>query len=200
MVEALCHTTSRSLWCALESAYTHAPLERAHNLKDSLRQLKRGDSSVSKFGRKLKFVCDHLVAIGHLILNDDNSHWFLCGLGPAFESFSTAYRTIRSRPPYHDLLAQAEGQELVVHSLHGSSTPQVAFSASHQFPAASHNSSCGWGKSGRGGSNDYSGAHVGQGRRSPHCQLCRTDGLYANMCPQLPTYAKQSSYSIANLA
>lgn len=81
--------------------------------------------------KKFKSHCDQLATIGHSISDDDNSHWFLCGLGPAFETFSTCYRSVQSRPPYRDILAQVEGHEFFLTSLHGSSTPQTTFTASH---------------------------------------------------------------------
>ncbi|KAL7604615.1 hypothetical protein Lser_V15G16329 [Lactuca serriola] len=73
MIEVLGHTTSRSLWCALESLYNHASKEQAQNLKDSFRQLRKGDSSVSKFGKKLKSLWDQLEAIGQPVPTNDKS-------------------------------------------------------------------------------------------------------------------------------
>ncbi|XP_071694579.1 uncharacterized protein [Rutidosis leptorrhynchoides] len=43
---------------------------------------------------------------------------------------------------------------------------------------------------GRRNNNHYSFS-TGQGRRAPHCQLCRTNGHYASVCPKLPTCARQ---------
>lgn len=183
MVEVLGHTISRSFWCALESAYSHASKERAQNLKDSLLQLRKGDSSVSEFAIKFKSLCDQLAAIGQPVSVDDKSHWFLCGLGPAFETFSTTYRTVQPTPPYCDLLAQEEGHELFIRSLHGNFTPHATFTPSHQYPTTSPNSSRGHGRSGRGGRVGYFGGRCGRGGRPPHCQLCRNDGHYANTCP-----------------
>ncbi|GJX90099.1 retrovirus-related pol polyprotein from transposon TNT 1-94 [Tanacetum coccineum] len=42
MADVLGLTSSRAVWLALESAYSHDSLERSQNLKDSLRQLKKG--------------------------------------------------------------------------------------------------------------------------------------------------------------
>ncbi|GKD56415.1 zinc finger, CCHC-type containing LTR copia-type gag-polypeptide [Tanacetum coccineum] len=47
MAEVLGLTSSRAVWLALESAYSHDSLERSQNLKDWLRQLKKGNLSVS---------------------------------------------------------------------------------------------------------------------------------------------------------
>ncbi|XP_042753568.1 uncharacterized protein LOC111919791 isoform X2 [Lactuca sativa] len=58
---------------------------------------------------------------------------------------------------------------------------------------------------GRGRSFNYRGLNSrgkgrGQGRRPPHCQLCRYNGHYASSCPQLHTYATQAPSSDENLA
>ena len=93
MAETLGHTTARGIWCALEAAYSHDSVERMHTLRDSLRHLKKGSSTVAEFARKFKGVCDQLNAIGHPLDETDKTHWFLCGLGTSFETFSTTQRT-----------------------------------------------------------------------------------------------------------
>lgn len=188
MAETLGHTTARQLWLALESAYSHDSIERAQNLRDSLRQLKKGSSSVSGFSRKFKYICDQLTAIGQPVLDSDKTHWFLCGLGPAFENFSTAHRAIQPTPPFRDLVSKAESHELFLASLHGSNNPShAAFTARLQ------------GSSNRG-SYRGRGRGRGRGRRPPHCQLCRTDGHYAPACPNLMSFTQGSSSNLANLA
>ncbi|KAJ0809747.1 hypothetical protein HanPI659440_Chr01g0018831 [Helianthus annuus] len=90
MAEAIGLTAARQIWCVLESAYSHHSIERMHTLRDSLRQLTKGQSTVADCGRKFKHICDRLSAIGHPIDEHDKHHWFLCGLGAAFETFSTS--------------------------------------------------------------------------------------------------------------
>ena len=147
-------------------------MERIQNLRDQLRQVSKGSSSVSDFGRKFRSICDQLLAIGHLIDDSDKIHWFLCGPGAPFETFSTAIRASRATLPFRDLLAQAEGNELFLKSIHGAVTPTVAFSAQSTDSQASR---------GRGGRNFR--------LSPPHCQLCRTNGHYANACSQLNRFA-----------
>ncbi|GKE77254.1 retrovirus-related pol polyprotein from transposon TNT 1-94 [Tanacetum coccineum] len=58
---------------------------------------------------------------------------------------------------------------------------------------------------GQSSNNPRSGGTRGGGRgrgdrRPPHCQLCCTNGHYASSCPNLHTYASNSSTSDANLA
>lgn len=90
MAETIDITSSRDLWQDLEAAYSHDSVERMQALCDSLRQLKKGNTSVLEYGRKFKLICDQLSAIGHLVSDADKTHWFLCGLGSTFENFSTA--------------------------------------------------------------------------------------------------------------
>lgn len=209
MAEALGLAMARDVWHSLEDAYSHDSVERMQNLRDSLRQLQKGTLSVSDYGRKFKSLCDQLAAIGHPVDDLDKSHWFLCGLGPSFETFSTAQRAIKPRPSFRDLLSQAEGHDLFLKSMHGSSTPQAAFvaeqprgslnSSGRRFsPSSRGRQSTGRGgfSSGRGG---FSGGR-GRGRRPPHCQLCRKDGHYANQCPDLTSFATRTPSIDANLA
>ncbi|KAJ9550336.1 hypothetical protein OSB04_014381 [Centaurea solstitialis] len=173
-------STAREIWLALEAAYSNSSVERIQNLRDQLRQVSKGSSSVSEFGRKFRTICDQLSAIGHPVEDSDKVHWFLCCLGASFETFSTAIRASRTPLNFCDLLAQAEGHELFMRSIHGSTIPPVAFNvqsnASHFYRGR-----------GRGGRSPRGGR--GRGRRSPHCQLCRTNGHYAIACPQLARFA-----------
>lgn len=105
----------------------------------------------------------------------DKSHWFLCGLGPSYETFSTAQRAVKPRPFFRDLLSQAKGHELFLKSIHGSTAPPVTFTAQPSRSPASSNS---------GSYHSGQGGH-GRGRRPPHFQLCRKDGHYATQCPYL---------------
>ncbi|GJU76882.1 hypothetical protein Tco_1273952 [Tanacetum coccineum] len=57
MAETLGHTTSHAVWSALEDTYRHDSLERTHTLRDSLRRLKKGSSTVSDFSSQVKVIC-----------------------------------------------------------------------------------------------------------------------------------------------
>lgn len=87
---------------------------------------------MSDYGKNFKSLCDQLVAIGHFTSDDEKTHLFLCSLGSAFETFSTAYRAVQPRHPYHDPLALVEGHEFFLTSFHVSSTPQASFTTSQQ--------------------------------------------------------------------
>ncbi|GJZ09563.1 zinc finger, CCHC-type containing LTR copia-type gag-polypeptide [Tanacetum coccineum] len=92
--EVLGLTTARQIWLSLEAAYSNASVERIHSLRDSLRQITKGTASVSYYFRRFKGICDQLSAIGHPVVEIDKLHWFLCGLGPSYETFSTAIRFV----------------------------------------------------------------------------------------------------------
>lgn len=163
------------------------------NLKDSLRQLKKGTLSVSEFAKQFKAICDQLSAIGQTVSNDDKSHWFLCGLGPTFGNFSTAYRALPTHPMFRDFVAQAEGHELFISSLHEPTPPLVAFTVNISrgrgiFGQSNHHG------------NSFSHGRGQTGRWPPHSQLCCHDGHYASVYPDLSSYAQRSSHSATNLA
>ncbi|PWA86128.1 zinc finger, CCHC-type, Gag-polypeptide of LTR copia-type [Artemisia annua] len=67
MSEVLGFKAAQDFWCALEEAYSNDSVEHVNILRDSLRQLLKGSSSVSEYGRKFKAFCDQLAAIGHLV-------------------------------------------------------------------------------------------------------------------------------------
>lgn len=58
-----------------------------------LRHTSKGADSLSQFNRKFKGYYDQLAATGHQLEEAEIRHWYLCGLGPAFEGFSTGIRT-----------------------------------------------------------------------------------------------------------
>lgn len=125
--EVLGLSTALSIWLALENAYSSSSVARIHSLHDNLRNITKGTYSVPEYSRKFKVICDQLSAIAQPVEDIDKLHWYLCGLGPSFETFSTAIRTTKPPPIFCDLVAQVEAHEIFLQSLHGSSTPPAAF-------------------------------------------------------------------------
>ncbi|GJR20330.1 reverse transcriptase domain-containing protein, partial [Tanacetum coccineum] len=160
--EVLGLTTAHQIWLSLEAAYSNASVERIHLLRDSLRQLKKGTSSVSDYCRRFKALCNQLSAIGHPVVEIDKLHWFLCGLGPSYETFSTAIRATKPAPMFRDLVTQAESHELFLQSLHGTPTPPAVF----HVETTNTDSAQGGGRSNRG--NHSRGRGRGHNRRPPH--------------------------------
>ncbi|GJX44953.1 hypothetical protein Tco_0261629 [Tanacetum coccineum] len=52
--EVLGLTTAHAIWTALETAYSNSSVEMIHSLCDSLRNLSKGTSTVSDYGRQFK--------------------------------------------------------------------------------------------------------------------------------------------------
>ncbi|KAM0054710.1 putative RNA-directed DNA polymerase [Helianthus debilis subsp. tardiflorus] len=192
VAEILGLTSARQIWCALEAAYSNTSLERVHLLRDSLRQLTKGSSTVAEFGRKFKAVCDQLTAIGQPVPETDKTHWFLCGLGSDFESWSTAIRTNRDPLSFRELLTKAESQEQFLRTLHPPNPAPVAFVA-NQSHSRSNGSLIHRSKSSPHNRGSTSNTSTRPPRRAPHCQLCRTNGHYANKCPKLSSFAAASN-------
>nr|GEZ69645.1 putative zinc finger, CCHC-type [Tanacetum cinerariifolium] len=67
VVEVLGLTTAHAIWTALEIAYSNSSIERVYSLRDSLRNLSRGTSTDSDYGRQFKRICDKLAAIAQLV-------------------------------------------------------------------------------------------------------------------------------------
>ena len=111
-------------------------------------------------------MCDQLTAIGHPVTDDDKSHWFLCGLGSSFETFSTTQRLITPRPSFRDLVAQAESHELFLKSVTDSSVAPVAFNTTSSYSSSTNNSGRGRGRNtSRGGGSSQRGRGRGGNRR-----------------------------------
>ncbi|GKE43607.1 zinc finger, CCHC-type containing LTR copia-type gag-polypeptide, partial [Tanacetum coccineum] len=114
--EVLGLTTAHAIWTALETTYNNSSVERIHSLRDSLRNLSKGTSTIQK-----------LATIGQPVDEMDKLHWFVCGLRASFETFSTAIRMTKPSPTFRDLLSQAESHEMFLKSLQGLAIPPVAF-------------------------------------------------------------------------
>ncbi|KAJ0912824.1 putative transcription factor interactor and regulator CCHC(Zn) family [Helianthus annuus] len=206
-------SSAREIWVALEAAFCNTSIERIQNLRDNLRALKKGDKNVAEYGRAFKAICDQLSAVGHPVDVMDQLHWFLCGLGTTFESFSTSVRSTRPIPSFADLLASAESHELFVKNLHESATvPSIAFVAqsarsNHNYPrgAPPHNSSNfrpryahARFRPNRPHGQGFRGHRDGLGNlprsgRVPTCQLCRKTGHSAHQCFHLASYAASTN-------
>ncbi|KAK9075210.1 hypothetical protein SSX86_003531 [Deinandra increscens subsp. villosa] len=201
--EVLNMTSARQIWVTLEAVYSNASVERAQNLKDQLRHLTKGNQSVAEFGRRFKDICDRLAAIGQPVEEADKSHWFLSGLGPDFSMFTIATRAIQPIPPYRDVLARAEGHEILVQN-NQPTPPPAAFTAQRERGNANNRSGRGSNNNRRrpsnnnnnfGGNNNNSRRYTNRNNRnnritfgdhsthSEPCQLCGIHGHYAPSCP-----------------
>ncbi|GKD85196.1 zinc finger, CCHC-type containing LTR copia-type gag-polypeptide [Tanacetum coccineum] len=95
---------------------------------------------------------------------------------------------------YKEVAIYQESHELFLISLHdtNTTTPPAAFNAQHTINKSGH---------GRGQAFTSRGnTSRGRGRRTPHCQLCRTNGHCASSCPNLSTYATRAASTDESLA
>ncbi|KAF5788268.1 putative RNA-directed DNA polymerase [Helianthus annuus] len=196
VAEILGLSTARQIWTALEAANNNTSLERMHLLRDNLRRLAKGSSTVADYGRRFKAICDQLSAIGHPVKDTDKTHWFLCGLGSTFESWSTAVCTTREPLSFRDLLTKAESQEQFLLAINPPTTPPVAFVAQtnqNRSTGSSANRGQPSGSYNRGHNSGSSSSSSNGNRRPPHCQLCQTNGHFANKCPKLSSFVASAS-------
>ncbi|KZV13999.1 hypothetical protein F511_44646, partial [Dorcoceras hygrometricum] len=80
MAEVIGCTTSRSVWLALEAAFSHRSKSCELRLKDDLQLMKKGNRSVSEYGRQFKSLCDQLAAIGRPVDERIKPIGFFAGL------------------------------------------------------------------------------------------------------------------------
>ncbi|GJT33494.1 putative RNA-directed DNA polymerase [Tanacetum coccineum] len=200
--EVLGLTTAHAIWTALETAYSNSSVERIHSLRDSLRNLSKGTSTVSDYGRQFKGICDKLAGIRQPVDEMDKLHWFVYGLGASVETFSTAISTTKPFTIFRDLLSQSESHEMFLKSLHGSATPPAAFFSQQSGSKSSQGRQQRQQNYSRGGghASNSNGVRGRGGRHPPHRQLCHTNGYYASSCPSLYTYASNAATSDANLS
>lgn len=64
----------------------------------------KGTSFVYDYCHQFKAMCDKLSIIGHPVAEIDKLHWFLCGLGPSYETFSTVIRDTKPTSIFGDWL------------------------------------------------------------------------------------------------
>ncbi|GKB41116.1 putative reverse transcriptase domain-containing protein, partial [Tanacetum coccineum] len=121
----------------------------------------------------------------HPVIEIDKLHWFIYGLGPSYETFSTAIRATKPAPLFRDLGTQVDCHKLYILFLHGTSTPPIAFQAQNTTSNSSHRRGRSFSSRGTGSR----GRCRGQNCRPPHCELCRINIHYASACPSLATYA-----------
>ena len=83
-------STTRDVWLALETTFSHQSKARELRLKDDLQLMKRCTKPVAEYARAFKKICDQLHAIGRPVEDIDKVHWFLRELDTKFSAFSTA--------------------------------------------------------------------------------------------------------------
>ncbi|KAK9055823.1 hypothetical protein SSX86_026908 [Deinandra increscens subsp. villosa] len=185
--------SAREIWLALETAYGNPSVERIQLLRDSLRQMTKGDRSVADYGREFKSVSDQLAAVGQPVTASELNHWFVSGLGPAFLPFSTTAGALYPSATLSDLQTKAESFELMSRAISGlNPSSPVAFAAQNTQPSPppqSQNPSPNSNRSGKqyrnNGSSNRNRGNRNPDRNSDPCQWCGIPGHKANVCRKL---------------
>ncbi|KAI9177872.1 hypothetical protein LWI28_020140 [Acer negundo] len=104
-------TTSFDVWKALTNAYSQDSQAREFELLLKLQEKKKESTSLVDYIRDFKSTFDQLNAIDKPMPDQNKVFWLLNGLGPRYESFSTAML----KPPvpsYNDLIPLLHSHEL----------------------------------------------------------------------------------------
>ncbi|KAF8396845.1 hypothetical protein HHK36_018480 [Tetracentron sinense] len=104
-------TSSRDVWSALEDAFAQDSEAREYELLQQLRVVRKGTSTLSKYLRNFKLICDELNVIGKPLPDLKKVFNLLTGLGPKYEAFTTSML----KPPipsYSDILPLLQSHEL----------------------------------------------------------------------------------------
>jgi hypothetical protein len=125
LAEIVVFSTAHGVWLALETTFNHKYKTREIHLKDELQSMKRATRSVTDIARVFKGFCDQLHTIGRPVDNTDKVHWFLCGFGAKFSSFSSAQMALAPLPSFVDLVSRAKSFELFQKSFEPVASPTV---------------------------------------------------------------------------
>ncbi|KAF6149562.1 hypothetical protein GIB67_003710 [Kingdonia uniflora] len=83
-------TTSNDVWNALANAYSQNSQAREFELLFKLQEKKKDSTPLYVYLTEFKSTCDQLNAIEKPVPDPNKVFWLLSGLGPRYESFSTA--------------------------------------------------------------------------------------------------------------
>ena len=127
-----CLSTTRDVWLALETTFSHHSKARELRLKNDLQQMKRGTKLVAEYARAFKTICDQLHVIGRPVENIDKVQWFIHGLDTDFFSFFYCSDGPTPIPCFADLVSKVESFKLFHRSLESSdSTPTTFIATNH---------------------------------------------------------------------
>ena len=132
LAEIVGFSTAHDVWLTLETTFNHKYKTREIHLKDELQSMKRTTRSATDFARVFKGFCDQLHTIGRPVDNTDKVHWFLCGLGAKFSSFSSAQMALTPLPSCGDLVSRAKSYELFQKSFEPVASPMLLLTSLSQ--------------------------------------------------------------------
>lgn len=79
------HTSSFSVWKALEQRFSSQSKARLLQLKGQLCNIQKGNLTISDYIDKIKSLCDNLAIAGYMVNDDDLELQLLNGLGPEYD-------------------------------------------------------------------------------------------------------------------
>ncbi|KAH6771966.1 hypothetical protein C2S51_010370 [Perilla frutescens var. frutescens] len=197
-------SSSREIWEALESNYAGQSRARLMQLKFELQTLRKGNSTMRDYLKKIKICCDTLGAAGEKVSEDNQILHILSGLGPEYNPVMISLTSRVESPSLrevHGLLLVFEnrletmekiGLEAVSPSMNmATQTQQSRDRTQDNFRPnngrgrgpGSFRTNNGRGRGGRFGGN-----------WKPRCQICHIIGHTADKCYERPNL----SYSPAN--
>lgn len=141
--------------------------------------MKKDARTVVEYSHEFKSVYDQLAAMGRSMNYLNKIHWYLCGIGSTFSTFSTTQLSLSPLPSFTDNVPLAESYENFVKSLELPSTG----STSNAFTVSRNNKSV----FGSGASRASHGGHGHSGgryqcNRPICCQIFCGEGHYSTSC------------------
>ena len=100
-------TSSHVVWSTLETTFNHRSKSRELLFKDELQNMKKDTQFVVEYSHEFKSVCDQLAAMGRYVDDLDKIHWYLCGLGSSFSTFSTTQLSLPSLSSFMKIVPMA---------------------------------------------------------------------------------------------
>ena len=94
MTQIMSYNTAHEIWESLRRSFTSASQAHIMELRLHLQTIRKGGLSMLDYMLRICNICDNLIAIGELVLEQDQIMAILGGLGPEYNPFVV---TITSR-------------------------------------------------------------------------------------------------------
>ncbi|KAF3774709.1 putative CCR4-associated factor 1-like protein 7 [Nymphaea thermarum] len=154
--------SAREAWKALENSYGSPSPLRVMLLKNELVFIKKGNSDMTSYLQKVKFLVDSLEAAGYHTPNEDLVQIILNGLPSKYESLITSVVTSSTKLPsfselYDLLLNQETRLQLMKHDVESPMEKQVTITAFNTFRGHGRGRGRGYyhGRGGRGRNQSF---------------------------------------------
>lgn len=85
--------TARQLWLAIEAKYANPSRAHVMSLKNQLQRSRKGSQTITEFLFQVKRIADELAVLDAAISDDDNTLYFLNGLGSDYRDIAASIQT-----------------------------------------------------------------------------------------------------------